>query len=226
MGVESGPSVEPTYSRVNPSQRYLELISLYGALHRDGDSAHGIQPERMFDGRSLLARAFDIQSLVKRHGARTVLDYGSGKGRQYLPKSVTDANGKQYASIPKLWNATVTCYDPAFTPFSTLPNARFDGVISTDVLEHCPEADLPWIVDEMYGFAGKFLFANIACYPAEKRLPNGENAHCTIRPPEWWDALLRETAKRHRHVRWYAAVEQLVPGSDGRATMAQSLLSG
>lgn len=222
----NGPSLGSTPSRAAPSQRYLDLIGLYGALHINGDSAHGIQPDRMFDGRSLLTRAFDIQSLVKRHGARTVLDYGSGKGRQYLPKSVTDAKGVQYASIPEFWGATVTCYDPAFAPFSTLPSSRFDGVISTDVLEHCPEADMPWIVDEMFGFAGKFLYASIACYPAEKTLLNGENAHCTIQSPQWWSALLRETAKRYRHVRWYVALEQLVPGPDGRAKMAQSLLKG
>ena len=38
--------------------------------------------------------------------------------------------------------------------------------------------------------AGRFVFATIALYPAGKTLPNGENAHCTIRPPEWWKTLI------------------------------------
>jgi hypothetical protein len=67
------------------------------------------------------------------------------------------------------------------TPFSALPEGRFDGVVCTDVLEHCPEEDLPWIVGELFGYARLFVFANVACYPAAKKLPNGENAHCTIR---------------------------------------------
>jgi hypothetical protein len=54
-------------------------------------------------------------------------------------------------------------------------------VISTDVLEHCPgKVNVPWIVDEMFGYATRFVFANVAVIPAGKRLPNGENAHCTI----------------------------------------------
>ena len=55
---------------------------------------------------------------------------------------------------------------PATTPASSnsrhSPTGQFDGVISTDVLEHCPEPDLPWILDEMFGAARKFIFANIA----------------------------------------------------------------
>jgi hypothetical protein len=35
-----------------------------------------------------------------------------------------------------------------------------------------------------------FVFATVAMYPAGKTLPNGENAHCTIKPPDWWRALI------------------------------------
>lgn len=55
-------------------------------------------------------------------------------------------------------------------------------MICTDVLEHCPEEDIPWIVDELFAFARKFVYANIACFPARKQLPSGGNAHCTVKP--------------------------------------------
>ena len=58
-----------------------------------------------------------------------------------------------------------------------------------DVLEHCPEQDLRWIVAEIFGFANRFVFANVASYEAMTTLPNGENAHCTVRPSEWWNAV-------------------------------------
>jgi hypothetical protein len=68
-----------------------------------------------------------------------------------------------------------------------LPTGKFDGVICTDVLEHCPEEDIGWILAELFSYATKFIFANAATFPAHKRLPSGGNAHCTIRPARWWE---------------------------------------
>ena len=34
--------------------------------------------------------------------------------------------------------------------------------------------------------AKKYLFINVACYPAIALLPNGKNAHINVKPPEWW----------------------------------------
>ena len=88
-------------------------------------------------------------------------------------------------------------------------------MISTDVLEHCPEDDIPWIVGEIFGFADRFVFANVACYPARKRLPTGENAHCTIKPPDWWEALIRTVAARHPDIDWEVWVQYLDGGGSG-----------
>lgn len=61
------------------------------------------------------------------------------------------------------------CYDPGPAAFSELPTGRFHGVFCTDVVEHCPEEKLPWV--GYSGFARRFVFASIACFPAAKRLP-------------------------------------------------------
>jgi hypothetical protein len=68
-------------------------------------------------------------------------------------------------------------------------------VICTDVLEHCPEEDIPWILDELFAYARKFVYANVACFPARKRLPSGGNAHCTIKPVKWWEAEIVRAAR-------------------------------
>jgi hypothetical protein len=52
----------------------------------------------------------------------------------------------------------------------------------------------------MFSAARRFVYANVASYPAQKRLPNGENAHATQQPAEWWDILLRGCAARHPNV--------------------------
>jgi hypothetical protein len=49
---------------------------------------------------------------------------------------------------------------------------------------------MPRILTEQFRYARKFVFGNIAAYPATKTLPNGENAHCTVQPPEWWRATI------------------------------------
>lgn len=190
------------YSRDNPSPRYRTLLEQYRALHADGDPAKGIPAGAMFDGRSLPRQASRIKALVAKTGARALLDYGCGKGAVY--------RAPRFAEGPQMWNGIreywgverVHCYDPGYAPYSELPGGTFEGVICTDVLEHCPEEDLSWIVGELFGYAGRFVFANVACYPAGKTLPNGENAHCTIKPAAWWQAILGQASAGRPGLMW------------------------
>ena len=208
-----------SYSRSNPSPRYRELVDQYRTLHRDGDPAKGIPAQAMFDGRSLPPQAPRIKALVARTRARTLLDYGCGKARLYsqprFAEGVVSWNG-----IREYWGvAQVRLYDPAYEPHAELPAGTFEGVICTDVLEHCPEEDLAWIVDGMFAYAERFVFANVACYPAAKTLPNGENAHCTIRPLEFWRGLFEAAAARRPGLLWELWVDtnRGVPAGETRA---------
>lgn len=175
------------YTRDHPSPRYRELIRLYNRMHVEGETRLGIPPEQTFPGQSLFAHLPRIKRLIEATGAATILDYGAGKGLQYRPQPIL-VEGRQVAEgIAEYWDVDeVRCYDPGYAPHSARPEGQFDGVISTDVLEHCPEEDVPWILAEIFGYARRFVYLNVACYPARKTLPNGENAHVTIRPPAWW----------------------------------------
>ena len=202
------------YTRENPSPRYQALGKMYREMHLEGEKFLGIPPDETFPGLSLPPQAGRIKRLIDLTGSETVLDYGSGKGKQY--ESAIDVPGEgTFDSVLDYWDVTVECYDPSYIPFSRLPAGRFDGVISTDVLEHCPEEDIPWIVNEIFDYAEKFVFANVACYPARKRLPNGENAHCTIQPPEWWEAILMASSVRKPGVRIEFWVQTQAQGPAG-----------
>lgn len=195
-------STSIAYSRTQPSPRYRALLDQYVQLHESGEPFLSLPAEQTFAGLSLMPHAMRVAELVAEHGARTILDYGAGKGSQYRT-AVRTADGQHYGSLLELWNVqSVTCYDPAYAPFRQLPTGMFDGVICTDVLEHCPEEDAPWILGELFGFAERFLFVNVACYPARKRLPSGENAHCTIKSPEWWAERLAEQSAARPQVRF------------------------
>ena len=163
------------YSRGNPSPRYRELTEAYRQLHVEGERFLDIAPADTFPGLSLPAQAKRVNRLITAAGATNILDYGSGKGRQYDLREFRAEDGQVYDGIQDYWGVDfIQCYDPGFGPYSTLPNRRFDGVICTDVLEHCPEEDIGWILEELFAYATRFVFATVACYPATKRLPTGE----------------------------------------------------
>lgn len=118
-----------------------------------------------------------------------LLDYGSGKGYQYLTHRIHERWG---GSLP-------TCYDPGVVQLSARPQGVFDGVLCTDVLEHIEEEHLRDVVDDIFGFARprylrrstrSFVYLHICCRPAHKHFPDGTNLHATVKPPTWWNALI------------------------------------
>jgi len=196
-------------------------------MHTHGEQFRNIPAEQTFTGQSLPRHATAIKQLIDLHQARTLLDYGCGKGQQYTQVKVKLPDGRQYGSIPAWWGVnTLICYDPGYEPFQKLPGEACDGVLCTDVLEHCPKEDLPWIVEELFAFARKFVFANVACYPARKRLSNGENAHCTIEPPAWWSHSIAGVAQRHPHVRYHFLLDQFETAQGGSSHMTTAMIEG
>ncbi len=192
-----------SYSRSSPSARYRELAFLYGRMHAEGETRLGIPADRTFPGSSLLPHVGAIKAMIEATGARTILDYGSGKGMQYRPQKIIVNGGHVADSVAEFWDVDeVRCFDPGYPPHASLPSGQFDGVISTDVLEHCPEEDLPWIVEEIFSYARRFVYLNVACFPARKSLPDGQNAHITVRDPEWWRQVVAACASTHSGVRW------------------------
>jgi hypothetical protein len=192
-----------TPSRANPSDNYKRMVELYHELHVNGEVQLGLKPEETYPGISILPHTQQIKEIIDKTGARTVLDYGCGKGYQYDMPTVDIPGIGTCDGIIDYWGVDeVHCYDPCVERFSKLPEGKFDGVVSTDVLEHCCEQDIAWIVAEMFGFANCFVFATVACYPAKTTLPDGNNAHTTIRPSEWWNDVFRESSSQHPHVSW------------------------
>ena len=190
------------YSRENPSARYTELVKLYRHAHELGQPEFGNRPEDTFAGEVRIQHASRISFLTKSCGAQRLLDYGAGKGHQY------DLNRTDF-DLREVYGVTeITCYDPGHQPYSSLPDGSFDGVICLDVMEHCPEEDLPWIISEIIGYAEKFVYFTVACFKAEKNLPNGENAHCTVRPPAWWKAMFEDVAARNPDVMIEAILQE------------------
>ena len=198
---------EQAYNRERPSPRYFELEAQYRQMHTEGATEQGLAPEDTFDGRSLGPHIQAIRKLTLEHGAKTLLDYGSGKGRLYQQVRVQDQQGKDLGDVLTFWGIeSLACFDFGVEANASLPEEPKDAVISTDVLEHCATEDMPWIVAELFAYARHFVYAAVANYPAHKTLPNGENAHVTLRSRLWWELLFRTVSASHPGIRYTVQV--------------------
>jgi hypothetical protein len=96
-------------------------------------------------------------------------------------------------------------YDPAVPEYENLPDGPFHGIFSTDVLEHIPEHQIPETIKEITFRAERFVFLAICTRPAIAILPNGDNAHCTLKPIEWWTDMVKKHSYRqvYTHIKTY-----------------------
>ena len=212
--------LESQYHRQNPSPVYLSLIDMYSELHINGDSRDKIDAQKMYLGKSIVPWISTIKELVTSTGSRTLLDYGSGKGLQYQNLLLEDKNQLRYRGLQDYWKVDeIYCYDPAYPPYQKFPEKQYDAVISTDVLEHCHQEDIKWILDEIFSLAKKFVFINIACYQASKSLPNGNNVHCIIRPTGWWDELLQSVVPSYPRIKYCILLEYILVDIEGEKRM-------
>lgn len=161
----------------------------YGEAYRQ---LHERNP-KWFPGYTLKRYVSDVAELVHQIEPRNILDFGCGKGYQYLGMRVHEQWG---GLLPH-------CYDPGVRQLDVKPEGKFDGLICTDVLEHIEAGDVAAFLDEALGYIGddeerlRFAFFSISCRPSEhKNLPDGRNVHLTVRGPEWWMGQLNKALSR------------------------------
>lgn len=148
-----------------------DVIEQYQVMHKS---------EKYFRGLCTVKHKDVICSMIDTHNATNLLDYGSGKGKQYeFPYS-----------LQNYWGVAVHCYDPGVPEFLNIPIEKYDGVICCDVMEHVPETEVRATLQRIFGYARRFVFLSIATVPATKSLPDGRNCHLTVRPRKWWEAQI------------------------------------
>ena len=133
-------------------------------------------------GASSIMYIDEISSAIDYLKPQIVLDYGCGKGILIDKLQIKYPNIKFYK------------YDPAIPDWNTLPVNTADLVINTDVLEHIPEDELPSIIKEISQISQNVFFG-LHHTKAGQILPNGENAHCTVKPPIWYYNLFSKYFK-------------------------------
>lgn len=144
---------------------------------------------KFFAGFTLKRYVEDVAAAVKTHDAKTLLDYGSGKGYQYLVRRYHERWG---GILP-------VCYDIGVRQLNVKPLGTFDGVICTDMLEHIEEKDVPSILDELVEYAFHFVVLGISCRAEKKdvkQLSDGRGVHVCVKPPKWWSDQIKQARAR------------------------------
>ncbi|WP_146604482.1 hypothetical protein [Rhodoplanes roseus] len=179
--------------RETPTAKQVRLLDAYAAMARDGyATADGRRVEAAYDDMEIRAFKWPVKALIERHGIRTLLDYGSGGSDYEAPTFHEGRSARDFFGL-----AAVHRYEPARGIDERQP---CDAVVCFDVLEHVFLADVPRTVRDLFASARTLLMVNVACYPARALLPNGENAHVTVRPPQWWKGLFDTIACEHPDV--------------------------
>lgn len=117
-----------------------------------------------------------VFSLLVYLKSRTVIDFGCGKG----------VLADQIQQIPHL---VCKKYDPAIAGIDEIPEEHFDCLVNTDVLEHIPETELDQTIRHFPRLSDTAIVIP-HLRKAAQRLPNGENAHCTLKTPNEWAEVL------------------------------------
>lgn len=110
-----------------------------------------------------------VERLILEIDARSVLDYGAGKGT--LAAAFAPGRIRQY--------------DPC-VPGLDQPPEPADLVVCTDVLEHIEPECLDDVLDDLARVTERIALLVVATRPAVKTLPDGRNAHLIQQPATWW----------------------------------------
>lgn len=162
----------------------IDYASEYGRFHEN---------QKLFPGYTLTRYVDKIAKLVQELNTRSLLDYGCGKGYQYIERR-----------LHMQWGGLLPhCYDIGVRQLTKRPNQKFEGIICTDVLEHIHTDDLTEFLHDVFNFStqtgNSFVFFGISCAPSKnKALSDGRNVHLTVQPPDWWENTLCAAVKDFR----------------------------
>ena len=167
------------------SKKGTDLIKYYKTMAKEGyDRIDGIKVQSAYNDFELQKFRNVVKQNMQQEQIKTALDYGGG-GSDWDAINFDPITGKSAKEFFDL--EEVNTFEPAR---SLLKKVKSDCVVCVDVLEHIFVADIATVVKDLFNLSKKLLVINVACYKAAALLPNGENAHVTVRNPHWWKGVI------------------------------------
>lgn len=132
-------------------------------------------------GESGRKNAKQVREFSKAVGAKTILDYGCGRGT--LKTALAALN----------FMTPVAEYDPAITGKTEMPLPA-DLVVCTDVMEHVEPEKIDNVLKHIHALSIRACYMVIATRDTQHILPDGRSSHLVIKPPEWWIKCIERAA--------------------------------
>ena len=177
------------------SNQYSELLEQYKIMAKKGyKRTDGSFVKNVYSDAEPHKFADQIKKIVEYFDAKTALDYGSGGSDLNKTKLENGQKFMDYIGLKK-----INSFEPARNKGS---KRKSDIVLCFDVLEHIFINDIPWVLYDLFKHAKKCVIINVACYDAAALLPNGENAHVTVRSPTWWLGQLECISTLYPEIYW------------------------
>lgn len=150
------------------------LPEMYRQMHRDG----------AFKGNTWEAHRHSLQQFLAFRPSGRILDFGCGP---------TGGLAKYYGY------ERVISHDPFVPEYAADPwSEQFSIFFSCDVFEHLTQEQLLQLTRRLCKHTSiNLVFVALSTRPANKLLPNGLNAHLTIRAPQWWEGFFAATLCPH-----------------------------
>ncbi len=172
------------FSASRPSSLYRGLLAqLRGA-------------SRPAPGRSaaVSARGERLHEVAERVRAQTVLYYGLGRSAE---SDAADRLGLGEAIRVSRFDLTA----PA-------PGEPCDGVVCEGVLEFLPDEDAPWVIDDLFERAKRFVYAVVANDARSERLSDGSGLASHARDASWWIEHFETAGRRHPELHWTLVLDE------------------
>ena len=177
------------------SNQYNELINYYKQMAENGyNRDDGTFVKNVYSDAEPHKFADQLKKIVEFFDAKNGLDYGSGGSNLNETKLANGVKFIDYIGLQKIQS-----FEPAR---NKKKKYKSDIVLCFDVLEHVFINDVPWVLNDLFKYATKCIVINVACYNAAAILPNGENAHITVRPPSWWLGQIECISSIHPDIYW------------------------
>jgi tetratricopeptide (TPR) repeat protein len=146
-----------------------------------------------------ISTVIDFLDFFRAQNVKTILDAGIGSGK--LCKKMIGMGFLCHGVdiVDNCLDEDLQSYKDEILTVGTLWNNslfkenQFDAVVCTDVLEHIPTDYVQKAIDNLYYWARKYIFLQIALfqdyYFGQKV---GEPLHLTVQPKPWWDLMLNK----------------------------------
>lgn len=186
MGTHGSPELDEDAEKLlamgaDPGPTFLTLDDLCSPGYRAQLNEMAVKRAWAGGGKAYVD---ELLRLCLKCEAKSVIDYGCG-----FVDMTQEISQLVWGPVSR--SLHVQSYDPGIPGRERLPEPA-DVVFSVDVLEHIEPDKLQNVLNHIYSLTVKCALLVVAIKPAEKRLPDGRNAHLIIDNAGWWMHQLRD----------------------------------